>query len=171
LTTRSGRPSAALAIVLLAGSIGAGCGASAPSGTGTGDNKGATGQAKAVRFAECIRAHGVPHFPDPDAKGEFVFGIDVSPAVWQQAVDACKRLQPPGALSAERSPGQQQASLRFARCIRDHGVEDFPDPADGEPLVDTTRIPSTDAPGGMSVLNAAMDECRDLLADVLGGRR
>ena len=67
-------------------------------------------QDKAVKFAECIRAHGVPHFPDPDAKGEFVFGIDVSPAVWQQAVDACKDLEPPGALSGKRSPKQQSAS-------------------------------------------------------------
>ena len=47
--------------------------------TGTGGKKDATDQDKAVKFAECIREHGVPHFPDPDAKGDFVFGIDVSP--------------------------------------------------------------------------------------------
>jgi hypothetical protein len=40
-------------------------------------------------------------------------------------------------------------------------VKDFPDPALDEPLVDTNRIPSTDTPGGMSILNAAMLKCRD----------
>jgi hypothetical protein len=95
--SRKLRPLAALGLVAL---ISAGCGSNAPSTTGTasnsgtagssgsassadtGANKDATDQDKAVKFAECIREHGVPHFPDPDAKGDFVFGIDVSPAVW-----------------------------------------------------------------------------------------
>jgi hypothetical protein len=161
---------AALAVVAL---IGAGCGANAPSETvaANNTNKIATGQDKAVKFAECIREHGVPHFPDPDAKGGFVFGIDVSPAVWQKAVNACKGLQPPGALSGKRSPKQQSAALTFADCIRAHGVKDFPDPVNGDPLVDTTKIPSTDAPGGMTILNAAMRKCRPLLGLAVGGQR
>ena len=111
------RPSVALALVAL---ISAGCGSNAPSETGTagstatGASKTATDQGKAVKFAECIRGHGVPHFPDPDPKGDFVFGIDVSPAVWKKAVDACKALEPPGALSGKRSPKQQSDALRFA---------------------------------------------------------
>jgi hypothetical protein len=169
------RPLAALAIVAL---IGAGC-SSAPAEDGsthTGSTAGSTAstkltaQDKAVRFAECIRGHGVPHFPDPNAKGDFVFGIDVSPAVWRKAVDACKDLQPPGALSGKRSPKQQSAALRFAQCIRDHGVKDFPDPVNGEPLVDTTRIPSSNRPGGMTILNAAMHECGRVLGLAAGGQ-
>jgi hypothetical protein len=140
------------------------------SSTGTGANKNDTDQDKAVKFAECIREHGVPHFPDPDAKGDFVFGIDVSPAVWQKAVDACKDLQPPGALSGKRSPKQQSAALRFAQCVRGNGVKDFPDPANGEPLIDTTRIPSSNRPGGMTILNAATQKCRSLLGLAAGGQ-
>ena len=164
------RPLAALALI---GLIAAGCGSSAPSETGaagTGTNSDASDQGKLVKFAECIRGHGVPHFPDANAKGEFVFGIDVSPAVWQNAVNACKDLQPPGTLSAKRTPKQQSASLRFAQCIRENGVKDFPDPANGEPLVDTTRIPSSDAPGGMTILNAAMQKCRSFLAAAAAGQ-
>jgi hypothetical protein len=176
---RTLRPLVALALVVL---ISAGCGSNAPSGTGTakstgtassadtGGNKNATSQDKAVKFAECIRGHGVPHFPDPDAKGDFVFGIDVSPAVWQKAVDACKDLEPPGALSGKRSPKQQSAALRFAGCIRKNGVKDFPDPANGEPLVDTTKIPSTDRAGGMAILNAAMKKCGSILGLAAGGQ-
>jgi hypothetical protein len=169
----------ALSALALIAVIGAGCGSNAPSdagsattpgSTGTAVDKGATDQDKAVRFAECIRGHGVPHFPDPDAKGEYVFGIDVSPAVWRKAVDACKALEPPGALSGKRSPKQQSAALRFAACIRRHGVKDFPDPVNGEPLVDTTKIPSSNQPGGMTILNAAMHTCGSILKLAAGGQ-
>jgi hypothetical protein len=174
-----------LALVALISLIGAGCGSSAPAetgtagstrpagstGTGTGRAENVTDQDRAVKFAECIRAHGVTDFPDPDPKGDFEYGVSVSPAVWKRATTACKDLQPPGTLSSERTPKQQSASLRFARCIRDNGVKDFPDPANGEPLVDTTRIPSTDKPGGMTILNAAMHTCGDLLGAAAGGQR
>jgi hypothetical protein len=179
---RNLRPLITLALLALIGLISAGCGSNAPSETGTASGAGATGSAdagatkktadqdKAVKFAECIRGHGVPHFPDPNAKGEFVFGIDVSPAVWKKAVDACKALEPPGALSGKRSPKQQSAALRFAQCVRENGVKDFPDPANGEPLIDTTRIPSSNRPGGMTILNAATHECRSLLGLAAGGQ-
>jgi hypothetical protein len=64
-----------------------------------------------------------------------------------------------------RNPAQQATALELARCIREHGVKDFPDPASG-PLVDKTRIPSTATPGGMCILNAAIDKCRDLLREI-----
>lgn len=176
MTTRT---LAALATVTL---ISAGCGSNAPSepgnagstatasSTATGGDKHATDQDKLVKFAECIREHGVPHFPDANAKGEFVFGIDVTPAVWTKAVDACKDLQPPGSLSSKRSPKQQTASLRFAQCVRENGVKDFPDPANGEPLINTYKIPSSNRPGGMTILNAATHKCRDLLAKAAAGQ-
>jgi hypothetical protein len=94
----------------------------------------------------------------------------VSPAVFQKAVDACKDLQPPGTLSAKRSLKEQTASLKFAQCIRDNGVKDFPDPANGEPLVDTRRIPSTERNGGMSILNAAMQKCRSVMDKAAAGQ-
>jgi hypothetical protein len=160
-----------LAALALVGVIGAGCGSSAPRETGTtaGTAK-PTAREKAVKFAECIRAHDVPDFPDPDAKNDFQYGVSVSPAVWKKAVDACKDLQPPGTLSAKRTPKEQKASLRFAQCIRDNGVKDFPDPVNGQPLVDTRTIPSANAPGGMTVLNAAMHKCGSVLARAAAGQ-
>jgi hypothetical protein len=164
-------------MVALISLISAGCGSSAPSETGTagtadstGTAKSSTDQDKGVKFAACIREHGVSDFPDPDAKGEFRYGISVSPAVWQKATTACKALQPPGSLSAKRTPEQQSASLTFARCIRDNGVKDFPDPANGEPLIDTTHIPSSNRPGGMTILNAAIQKCRSLLDQAAAGQ-
>jgi hypothetical protein len=173
------RPLVALGLAGLIGLNGAGCGSSASSGTGTAGRSGTAGsgddtkpsaQEKAVKFAACMRANGVPHFPDPDPKGEFNFGVDVSKVVFTHAVDACKALQPPGSLSAKRTPKQQSASLRFAQCVRDHGVKDFPDPVNGEPLIDTTKIPSSSKPGGMTILNAATHKCGGILDLAAGGQ-
>jgi hypothetical protein len=181
------RKPGALAALLTVALLGAGCGSSASSGSdiGTGAPGGTTtsagtttagatanltAQQKAVKFAECMRANGVPHFPDPDSKGAFNFGVDVTPKVWLKAVDACKALKPPGALSSKRTPKQQAASLRFAQCVRDHGVKDFPDPVNGEPLIDTYKIPSSNRPGGMTILNAAIHTCGSVLKESAGGQ-
>jgi hypothetical protein len=163
------RPPAALTIVALIGLVGAGCGSNAPSATGTAGSadKKLTARDKAVKFSECIRAHGVSDFPDPDAKNDYQYGVSVTPAVWKQATTACKDLQPPGTLSSKRTPKQQSESLRFAQCIRDNGVKDFPDPVNGEPLINTYKIPSSNRPGGMTILNAAIQTCRDTMREVL----
>jgi hypothetical protein len=177
--SRTLRPPGAFAMVALISVISAGCGSNAPSetvtasSTGTassGASKKLTARDKAVKFAECIRAHGVSDFPDPDAKNDFQYGVSVSPAVWKQATTGCKDLQPPGSLSAKRTPKQQSASLRFAQCVRDHGVKDFPDPVNGEPLIDTTKIPSSNKPGGMTILNAATHKCGGILDLAAGGQ-
>ena len=192
--TRELRPLVALALAGLIGLVSAGCGskassetstagstgtASSASGTGTtsstatassGADKKLSKQEKAVKFAECMRANGVPHFPDPDPKGNSNFGVDVSKEVFTKAVDACKALKPPGALSAKRTAKEQSASLRFAQCVRDHGVKDFADPVNGEPMIDTTKIPSSNKPGGMTILNAATHACGSILNLAAGGQ-
>jgi hypothetical protein len=193
--TRRLRPLVALGLAGLIGLISAGCGSSASSksgtasstgsasntssagttstGTGTGSsgaNTKLTARDKAVKFAECIRAHGVRDFPDPDAKNQFQYGVSVSRAVWKQATTACKDLQPPGTLSGKRTPKQQSASLRFAQCVRVNGVKDFPDPVNGEPLIDTYKIPSSNKPGGMTILNAATHKCGSVLGQAAGGQ-
>jgi hypothetical protein len=137
----------ALAMVAL---IGAGC-ANAPAATDTSGDDANAAHAQAVRFAGCMRDNGIREFPDPDASGTLTIetvangtSIDTDSAAFQRAITACKDLQPPGFTGGIRSPEQQQAALRFARCIRDNGVKDFPDPAIDEPMVDTRRIPSTE---------------------------
>jgi hypothetical protein len=165
------QPLGGLALAALIAVI-SGCGSTAPTSpagnaaTARSVTRGtpvATKQEKAVRFAECVRVHGVPHFPDPDTSGSFNFGVDVSEQVFASAVNACKALEPPGALSSKRSYEQQSAALRFAACVRANGVPDFPDPVNGQPVIDTYRIPSSNRPGGMSILNAATRRCNGVL--------
>src|SRR4029450_9349810 len=128
----------------------------------TGGSSTATPREKAVKFAECMRENGYLDFPDPKASGEFpTFGISVSPSVWTKALGACKELQPPSSFSAHLSFKKLWAARKFAQCIREHGVKDFPDPVQGQPIIDTTKIPSTDTPRGMDILNAATQKCRE----------
>lgn len=153
-------PLAALALIVL---FSTGCGSPSGTSTASSSHKPATDQSKGVKFAECMRGNGVRDFPDPDPDGEFAYGVSVTPAVFRKAVLTCKDLEPPGALSSKRSAKEQSASLKFARCMRDNGVKDFPDPVNGEPLINTYKIPSSNRPGGMAILNAAAAKCRDLL--------
>lgn len=154
---------AAAALAVLALLVAAGCGSSG-SGSATATTSGSTTTArtKAVRFSECMRTHGVADFPDPDKNNDYNYGVSVSEVVWTRAVGACRALQPPGTLSSKRTRTQQSHALTFAQCIRAHGVKDFPDPVNGEPVVDTNRIPSSNRPGGMTILNAAMATCAAL---------
>jgi hypothetical protein len=160
MTIRTLRPLAALAMLAL---IGAGC---SNDGSG-GGNTTAANQEKAVKFAQCMRENGISEFPDPDASGRLTIdgvlngsSLDPNSPTWKGAIAACEDLQPPGFTgNGERSADQQDAALKFAQCIRENGVTDFPDPASGQPLVDTNRIPSANTAGGMSILNAAMQKC------------
>jgi hypothetical protein len=176
--SRKGRLPAALALAAMVTSISA-CGSSAPAGTssattpgrstGSGANSTLAHARKGVKFAECMRSHGVPQFPDPGASGKFTIdqvangsSLDTSTPAFRQAMSACQDLEPAGFTGGLRSAAQQSGALRFAACIRENGVKDFPDPVNGHPLVDTNRIPSANAPGGMSILQAAMQKCRGL---------
>jgi hypothetical protein len=155
--------------LLAAALIGAGCGSSPRTESGTSGGGSAPHLSKAVRFAECMRDHGVAKFPDPDPNGELTIdgavngtGIDPDGAAWKQAIKACKDLQPAGFKGRKRTPEQQSQGLKFAQCIRKNGVPDFPDPVEGQPLVNTNLIPSTNTDAGMTALNAAMQKCSDL---------
>jgi hypothetical protein len=168
---RRRRPLAALGVIAMAALIGA-CGASAPSSAGTGSSagKGAGANAqKGVKFAECMRSNGVRQFPDPGASGKFTLdgivngsSLDPNTPAFNQAISACKHLEPTGFAGGKRSLGQQSAALKFAQCIRENGVSDFPDPVNGQPLIDTNRIPSAATASGMSALHAAMQKCQEL---------
>lgn len=165
--------------------ISAGC-SNAPAATGSsagagsgGANNTATNLAKAVKFAQCMRDNGISNFPDPSASGQFTIdaiangsGVDTSSAAFTQALSACESLEPPGFTGTPRSAQQQEAALKFAQCVRDNGVTDFPDPTADGPLIDTTRIPSAATSEGMSLLHAAMRKCRSFAASagVRGGQ-
>jgi hypothetical protein len=114
----------------------AACGSSAPNKTG-----GSASNAQ-LALATCMRAHGVPNYPDPTkGPGGEGFSISTSPGsdtltvdgitfsgpVFQAAEKTCK-LFGGGSGPPAISEGQKIAEFHFARCMRKHGVPNFPDP-------------------------------------------
>ena len=120
----------------------------------------ASHQVGAVGFAQCVRAHDVPKWPDPDSSGVFdktkitTQQLGVSSSALQAAQDACQHLLPPASLTQQRLNAAQ--ALQFAQCVRSHGVPNFPDP-DGK-----GRIPDPESVGvdqGSPQFQAANDTC------------
>ena len=156
------------------------CGPNAPAGTGTastGGNNAAANVEQAVKFSQCMRANGVSAFPDPDASGALTIdgvvngsSLDPNSATFQQALSACRALEPSGFMGHTRTAQQQAAALKFAQCMRDNGVPDFPDPTADGPLIDTTRIPSMAGkdPRSDPVFNAAKDKCSAMYSGAIG---
>lgn len=94
-------------------------------------------QSGLVAYSRCMRANGVPNFPDPDSSGgiqkvQVVRAAGGVPRKFKAAQNACSHLLPNGSLAPQET-AQQKATrladaLSFARCMRSHGVARFPDP-------------------------------------------
>jgi hypothetical protein len=90
----------------------------------------AGGGSRLTQLAACMRSHGEPNFPDPNAQGVISSSdLDPSSPQFQQAMQACQKDLPNGGTP---SPAQQaqmrQQALAFSACMRKHGVPNFPDP-------------------------------------------
>jgi hypothetical protein len=127
------RPALALITVLCVAACGGGSGQAGGTATSA---KG--GFSQAVKFATCMRANGVPNFPDPTSGG----GIQIAPGsglkpqspAFQAAQHRCGKLLPGGGPGVRRPTSAQfVAGLAFARCMRAHGLPHFPDPLASAP--------------------------------------
>ena len=136
--TNAGRPGVIPAMAL--GTVAALVAVSACGATGRGGSPatqaGTDGSEAAVlrEFVDCVRAHGVPDFPDGSIDSHGVVSFpDSAPRVPDSAVNACQvfynRLPPQPAGSPPVPPQLFQELLSFARCMRSHGVPDWPDPS------------------------------------------
>ncbi len=96
-----------------------------------------------LKFANCMRTHGVPNFPDPSSTGELnlgATGIDPQSPSFQAAQKTCSKFQPAGPGFPKMSEAQRQRALRFAQCMRAHGELNFPDPAFSPPKGSTSVL-------------------------------
>ena len=92
---------------------------------------------------QCLREHGLPNVPDPvvatdgPAKGQGILDKSALKAdadgLVDQAITACKAAIAAADIATSQnstniSQQELQARLALARCIRAHGVPNFPDP-------------------------------------------
>jgi hypothetical protein len=106
-------------------------------------------QQDSVKYSECMRANGVPDFPDPSpGGGGFTFktgsGVDPSSPAFNAAQAKCRKLLPggPPGPGSTTHPSAQWVShmVKVAQCMRRHGIADFPDPR--------TSVPANPFPAG-----------------------
>ena len=118
----------------------AGCGSgAAPTGT-SGD--GSSNTPRLLSFVSCVRSHGIPNLPDPGSRPPsagsgpvldlmgvtFPAGITPQSPAFRTAMQACKHLLPNGGTPPPVSASQRKRAIAAARCMRTHGVPNFPDP-------------------------------------------
>jgi hypothetical protein len=87
-----------------------------------------------LAFSRCMRSHGVPNFPDPNSSGALpkrqVDQLAASSPQFPPAHRACEHLLPNGGQPTQAQVQQAWNDMRnFARCMRSHGVPNWPDPA------------------------------------------
>ncbi|HSC03263.1 MAG TPA: hypothetical protein VLC49_08090 [Solirubrobacteraceae bacterium] len=121
------------AVVVLGCALLAACGSTGqPSGTATGAANGVSGDKTSdFEFAQCMRTHGVTNFPDPTAGGGIQLPTNLNPEspAFRSARLACKQFLPNKGAPPATSAADRAAALTLARCMRSHGVPQFPDPA------------------------------------------
>lgn len=95
----------------------------------------------ALGFAQCMRTHGEPNFPEPVFHGRSASiditpssGVDPNSPQFIAATNACKHLLPNKGVPSKGSEGTTITAadradyLKATACMRSHGVPDFPDP-------------------------------------------
>lgn len=127
-------------IVIALSVLAAGCGSNSPKGT-TGSSSSSSTGGQELAFSRCMRAHGVPSFPDPGmpaGPGESTFlgiaipaTIDMQSPAAQAAFTGCRHV-----IAAMVSPqgkppitgARKAAMIAHAQCMRTHGVPAYQDP-------------------------------------------
>jgi hypothetical protein len=178
---RRARTGAAIIAAAALAVLAAACGSPSSAGSAGSPTAGDSASSpSAVSYSVCIRSHGVPNYPDPGSNGTLpkpdaqAFGVSSSRLSVAQR--ACQHLLPTlsGSLTASslrqcylsdvcpQALVQQAVNdgLKFARCMRSHGVPRWPDPTidpEGRPVfnINVPRRPPQQ-------MNNAINECERL---------
>jgi hypothetical protein len=164
-------------LVLLA----AACSSGSPSSAGSAGSPAAAGSAStpsAVAYSHCMRSRGVPNYPDPGSNGvppkADAQQLGVSSSQLQTAQRDCQTLYPATGGSFQQQAQQcymagdcppaivQQVLTqlrKLARCMRSHGVPNWPDPvADSQGQV-SFDVSAQGIPRHSSQIDSQVQEC------------
>jgi hypothetical protein len=138
---RCPRDAGVLAVAAALAVLAAACGGGAPAAAST------PSYAQELALAQCMRGHGEPDFPDPNASGDYTLTpngsiegsggspVDINSSQAQAAYGDCRHLLPgaPSIGQLEQDVQQEQqrqaqalpALLKWEQCVRSHGVPNF----------------------------------------------
>ena len=142
------------------------------SGPGTPSNDEA--ETDMLAYSRCMRDNGISNFPDPNPDGGLTIdtapgtGIEEDSAKFLAAEEACAPLLP-YQVSPEQQTEQREAELDYAVCMRENGVENFPDPptGNGPHFESTTTLDgSSNIDPNDPTVQTAHETCRHLRADL-----
>lgn len=143
---------ASVLVALVVATALAACGSSSPRGSSPGTSSGGgsglnTNQTRihseSLRLSRCVRANGVPNFPDPPANGGYgvksfaqqsngktmsINGVSVSAPAFRSAFAKCQRYMPKRPAPTDSQLALHRAeAVRYGRCMRNHRIN-IPDP-------------------------------------------
>jgi hypothetical protein len=129
------------------------------------NNGGGGGREAGLKYAQCMRANGVPNFPDPQVSdsGQISFNIpdDIPDYLINKAEEKCRDLRPFGPGASAQDPNRIEQLRKYAQCVRDNGIPEFPDPQDdGSSRFDPNKL-GLSGPDDPK-LKAAFEKCRQL---------
>jgi hypothetical protein len=108
--------------------LAAACGGGGPA-AGAGSASGQTPYQQSLAYAQCMRTHGEPDFPDPTSQGAITFGpVDIHSPQYLSANKTCEHLLGSQALTAAQNREHVSQALKYSACMRAHGITNFPDP-------------------------------------------
>jgi hypothetical protein len=178
---RRWRAGSAAACLIAATVVVAGCGggSNGPGVAGAGSastgaaksSAGGSRQQRVLAYSRCMRAHGLKDFPDPSSGGLTIRvnpGSDLDPnnPQFKSAQQACRSLDPKPTAGEQRQASARD--LKYAQCMRAHGIKDFPDP-DSQGGIKITGGPGSDLDPNNPQFKSADQSCQHFRGGPPGG--
>jgi hypothetical protein len=180
---RGPRRAGALALAAAVGVLATACGVVHIGSSGSASSSAsAPTYAQELALAQCMRGHGEPTFPDPEASGGYNLtpngsiegaggsSININSSQAQAAYGDCRHLVPGAPSISQLEQGVQQEQqrqaqelpelLKYQQCVRSHGVPNFSLPLGGQ---SAAPVKSADINPSSPQVQAALSACQHLL--------
>ena len=119
-----------------------------------------------VKFAQCMRENGIDLADPEPGKGVMLkVGPEVGKEAMDKAMEACREYNPMADGAAGANPQAEENGRKYASCMRENGVEAFPDPAPGQFGMRITPEIAEDPD-----FAKAQEQCQDILSGPAGGQ-
>jgi hypothetical protein len=153
---------------IAAGLLLAACGGSSPSSTSSAASE-QQAEVKFADFAKCLREHGIEATtaagPGGEGRGLRINGAG-GPAKMEAAQKDCKKYAPAPHkvnLSPQEKVAQAEAVEKFAKCMREHGIEVHASASEGHVSIQIHGSPSAGPNPESPAFQKAQGTCQKLL--------